>query len=117
MLDALAVFAVARGQFVGALLQFAEQPRIFQRDYGLVGKGADEFDLSLGERLHPHPPETNHADHDPLTQQWRAKRGPVFPDRNRLGQRELRVGGEIVDVDDLTFERGPSVNGPTVRRQ
>jgi hypothetical protein len=29
MFDALAVFAVARGQFVGALLQFAEEPRIF----------------------------------------------------------------------------------------
>jgi hypothetical protein len=29
MFDALAEFAVARGQFVGALLQFAEEPRIF----------------------------------------------------------------------------------------
>ena len=53
MFDALAEFAVARGQFVGALLQFAEQPGILQRDHRLVGKGADELDLPVGKRLHP----------------------------------------------------------------
>ena len=78
MLDALAVFAVARGQFVGALLQFAEQPRIFQRDHRLIGEGADELDLSLGKGLHPTSPETDRADHDPLAQQRHAEHGPRF---------------------------------------
>ena len=53
MFDALAEFAVAHGQFVGALLQFAKQPRILDRDDRLVGKGPHQFDLSLGERLDP----------------------------------------------------------------
>jgi hypothetical protein len=37
MFDALAEFAVARSQFGGALLQFAEQPRVLHRDGRLVG--------------------------------------------------------------------------------
>jgi len=28
-------------------LHFLEQPRVFDRDYGLVGEGIDEFDLAL----------------------------------------------------------------------
>ena len=38
MFDALAEFAVARGQFVGALLQFAEEPRVLHRDHRLGGE-------------------------------------------------------------------------------
>ena len=49
MLDALAEFAVAGGQFVGAAAGN------FERDDRLIGEGADEFDLSFGERLHPCP--------------------------------------------------------------
>ena len=48
MFDALAEFAVARGQFVGALLQFAQKPGVLDRDDRLIGKGADQFDLPLG---------------------------------------------------------------------
>jgi hypothetical protein len=53
MFDALAEFAVARGQLVGPLLQFAEQPGVLQRDDRLVGEGADQFDLTFGEWLDP----------------------------------------------------------------
>ena len=34
-------------------LQFTEQPRVLDRDDRLVGKGAHQFDLPLGERLAP----------------------------------------------------------------
>src|SRR5215471_8423908 len=48
-------FEIAR-----AGLQFGEEPRVFDRDDRLVGKGAHQFDLPFGERLDPLPPETNH---------------------------------------------------------
>ena len=51
-------FADRAGQLVGAGLQFAEQPRVLDRDDRLVGKGAHQFDLPLGERLDPLPRES-----------------------------------------------------------
>ena len=61
-------FKIAR-----AGLQFAEQPRILHRDDRLVGKGAHQFDLPLGERLDPLPREINRAEHGPLAQQRHPK--------------------------------------------
>ena len=69
MFDALAEFAVARGQLVGAGLQFAEQPRVLHRNDRLVGKGAYQFDLPLGERLDPLPGKSDDADWLAVAQQ------------------------------------------------
>jgi len=63
-------FEVAR-----ARLQFAEQPRVLDRDDGLVGKGAHQFDLPLGVWLHAISPEIDHAEHLPLAQQRHPKSG------------------------------------------
>jgi len=62
-------------EVAGASLQFAEQPRILHRDDRLIGKGAHQFDLPLGERLHSVPPETDRAEHLPLAQQRHPKSG------------------------------------------
>ena len=35
--------------------QFGQQPRILHSDDRLVGEGAHQFDLPLGERLDPFP--------------------------------------------------------------
>ena len=51
-------FGDRAGQLVGAGLQFAEQPRVLDRDDRLVGEGAHQLDLPLGERLDPLPRET-----------------------------------------------------------
>ena len=64
------LFEIAR-----AGLQFTEQPRVLHRDDRLVGKGAHQFDLPLGERLDPLPPESNRAEHSPLAQQRHSKGG------------------------------------------
>ncbi len=85
MFDALAVFAVARRQFGGALLQFAEQPRILDRDDRLVGKGAHQFDLPLGEQLDPLPREIDRADHGSFAQQ-RHPKVRLSPGRYSFGQ-------------------------------
>jgi hypothetical protein len=77
MFDALAEFAVARGQFVGALLQFAQKPRIFQRDHRLIRECADKLYLPVGKRL----------------DRWRARRmEPIaLPSRIRGTPSEVRT--------------------------
>ena len=84
MFDALAEFAVARGQLVGALLQFAEKPRVLDRDDRLVGKCPNQFDLPLGERLDPLPGKHDNADWLAVAQQRHSKLGSS-PGRHSLG--------------------------------
>ena len=40
-------------EIMRAGLQFAKQPRVLHRDDRLIGKGAHQLDLPLGERLDP----------------------------------------------------------------
>ena len=98
-------FEVAR-----AGLQFAEQPRILHRDDRLVGKGAHQFDLPLGERLDPIPREINRAEHGPLAQQRHPKHG-ARPGRHSLGHREFRVSADVRDMHDPAFEQHPPADG------
>jgi hypothetical protein len=54
----------------GLLLQrlalLGQEAGVFDRDDRLVGKGADQLDLSLGERLDPRAREADGADHHTL---------------------------------------------------
>ena len=45
MLDALAEFAVARGQFVGTIPQLTQQPRVLHRDHRLGGEVFEQGDF------------------------------------------------------------------------
>jgi hypothetical protein len=87
-------------------LQFAEQPRILHRDDRLVGKGAHQFDLLLGERLDPLSGKRDNADRLAAAKQRHSKhRTP--PGRLNLGPRVVRVGEDIRDMHDPAFERCP----------
>jgi len=94
-------FEVAR-----AGLQFAEQPRVFDRDDRLVSERAHQFDLPLGVWLHSIPRETDRAKHGPLAQQRRSKAGTI-PGRHSLGHRVVRVGEDVRNMHNLAFERHP----------
>jgi hypothetical protein len=41
----------------------SDQPSVFDGDDRLIGKGADQFDLPLGERRDPETGETDCPDH------------------------------------------------------
>jgi hypothetical protein len=56
-----------------------EQPRILDRDDRLIGKGAHQFDLPIGIRLHSLPPDRNHADHDPSRNSGTPRQVRYFP--------------------------------------
>jgi len=50
-------------EVVRAGLQFAKQPRVLDRNHSLVGKGSNQFDLPVRERLYSCPVEIDRADH------------------------------------------------------
>ena len=99
------LFEVAR-----AGLQFSEQPRILHRDDRLVGKGAHQFGLPLGERLDPMAVKCDDADWLALAQQRYPKYG-ASPGCQNLGHRVVRVSADVRDVHDPAFERHPASDG------
>jgi hypothetical protein len=105
------------GQLVGAGLQLAEQSRVLHRDDRLVGKGAHQFDLPLGERLDSLAGNDNDTDRLCFSQQRHAERGPNIADSDSLRPSVFRIGAEISDVDDSTLKRGARDHGPAARRE
>ena len=51
------------------VLDFVEQPHVLDRDHRLVGKGRDQLDLLVGERLHRAAHHHENADWNSLAQQ------------------------------------------------
>src|SRR5260370_18000069 len=56
------------GLLLQRLAEFRKEPRVLDRDDRLVGEGAYQFDLALGERLDPMAAERNHPDGFALAQ-------------------------------------------------
>ena len=105
-------------EVAGALLQFTEQPRVLDRDDRLVGEGANQLDLPLGERLDPLPRQSSMiADRLALAQQRYAKRVRTLPTVIDLGSGVFRVGGDIGDQTTLPSRRAPAGNRPARSRR
>ena len=58
-----------RGLLLQRLARLGQEPRVLDRDNGLVGKGTDQFDLPLGERLDLLAVQINRSEDLPLAQQ------------------------------------------------
>src|ERR1700757_3139149 len=58
-----------RGLLLQCLAGLGNEPGVFDRDDGLVGKGADQLDLPLGKRLDPLPTNPDDPDRLALAQQ------------------------------------------------
>ena len=72
-------------------------------------------DLPLGERLDVGAGQLHHADRLALAQERHAEKGAYVADvgdRRRPGKFVFRVGGNIGNLDDLTFERGRAWRNP-----
>ena len=100
-----------RGLLLQRLALFGDQPRVLDRDHRLIGEGADEFDLPVGERLDPLAREHDDSNRFTFAQQRHAKRGPLLaqPDRSRRDSPERRPRREYA-------RRGPRARpcAPTV---
>ena len=67
-----------RGLLLQRLALLGHQPCVLDRDHRLIGEGADEFDLPVGERLDPLAREHDDPDHLTFAQQRHAERGPLL---------------------------------------
>src|SRR4029077_12121944 len=84
------------------LTDFAEQPGILDSDDRLIGKGADEFNLPLGERLDPRARQHDISNGLTFAQQWHAEHGPCLA---LLGRhfRIARNGGYVMNMRGTGF--------------
>ena len=85
------------------LARFGQEPRILDCNDRLVGKGAHQLDLTLGERLHPLASERQHPDRFALSQERHAQRAAPFPNCNGVS-RIIRIGGHVINVDRPAFK-------------
>src|SRR5262245_54280325 len=65
------------GEFASPRLHLFEQPRVFNRNYGLVRKGIDELDLAFGERAHFGAPNKDHPNCRACMDQRHGERGAI----------------------------------------
>ena len=66
---------------IRALSKFVEQPRILDGDDGLIGKGGDRFNLSVGKFSDLCPNDYKDADRLPFACQRNAQAGAVVASR------------------------------------
>src|SRR5262245_13296610 len=107
------------GKFTCPRLDFFEQARVFNRDYGLVGEGLKERYLSVCEWANLGAPNGNYTDRLARTDQWHgqysaeAKASGVVASFWEL----ISIGQQIGDVDRSPVEKGTSGDYPTRQRQ
>ena len=79
------------------------QPRVLDRDHGLIGEGADEFDLPVGEWLDPAPPQTDDPDGYAVAQQRHAQQRVYAADPRVVLRFVERIGPGIGNMHRPTF--------------
>src|SRR5262245_43922122 len=99
-------------EFALACLFCLEQPRVLDGDQRLIGKGADECDLLLSERLDEALEQHNHANRNAIAQQRYAEgRLPV----GSWSVRVFGVGSDIWHMDRALLQRCSASNGAAAR--
>ena len=97
-------------EVAGALLQFADQPRVLDRDHRLVGEGLHQLDLSLGERLDALARQCDDADRLAFAQQRHPELSAQIAERCRFAEPVFRVGSGVGDMHCLALQRDPAGN-------
>ena len=72
-------------KIIGALAQFVEQPRVLDRDHGLIGEFPEQLDVLVGERPHLGATHEDRAERLAFAKQRHAKmvREPYFSASSR----------------------------------
>src|SRR5262249_24237023 len=91
-------------ELIRALTQLGNQPRIFNRDDGLIGKILNELDLFVCERANSEPRQRNDTDRMTLPQQWNAEAGAISELSLRFVKRVLRIGQYVSDLHWLSLQ-------------
>ena len=87
------------------VLDLVEQADISDGDHRLVGKGRDQVDLLLRERLDLRSGQQHGADRRSLAQQRNAEHGAEAADTLGFVFGIFRIGEDVRDLDDAAFQR------------
>src|SRR5215468_8395721 len=90
-------------ELVCALMQFGNQPRIFDRDNGLVSKVLNDLDLFVCEGANSKPHQRNDADRMTVAQQWNAEAGAISELLLRFMKRVLRIRQYVSNLHWLSL--------------
>src|SRR5262249_15808924 len=103
------------GKLAGACLHLFEQPRVFNRDYGLVRKGIDEVDLTFVEWAHFAAPNEDRPNCLARVDQWHGERGAKTELERNLPALGIfiRFGQDVCDLNRPPVEDGTPCNAPT----
>ena len=96
--------------------QFFKKSRVLDCNDRLSGEGSHQFDLFLGERLYPRPPEVDYADRRPFAHKRNAEARPKARDLLSSGERVFSIGQNVVNVNRPTlFHHSPGEGPPAGR--
>src|SRR5262245_44102012 len=103
------------GKLAGPRLDFFEQPRVFNRDYGLVREGVDEFNLAFSESTYLNTPDEDHANCLTCVDQRDGECGaPTELKRNLPAIRVfIRFGQDVYDLDGSPVDDGTCIHALT----
>ena len=96
-----------RGLLLQRLPLLGQQPRVLDRDHRLIGEGADELDLPVGERLDPLARKTMTPIASPSRNSGTPSDVRCLPSLMRF--RIARNGGHVVNMHDAAFAHGPAL--------
>jgi hypothetical protein len=88
------------------VLDFLEQPHVFDRDYRLVGEGGEQLDLFVRKRPRLKARQPEHPNRQPFTHKRHGEDRPVIADLLRFPPSVFGVFEHVRDMDDLASERG-----------
>ena len=106
--DAVAHVVECDAQLVLAFAQLLEQAGILNSDHRLVGKGPNQIDLPICERVDAITAEDDGTDRLTLTQQRDAKCRPQVAHPGHLWHAVVRIGRQVLNMDGLTGKHGAS---------
>jgi hypothetical protein len=97
-------------------LHLLKQPRVLDRDHGLVGEGGDEIDLLIGKRSWRRSRHRHDADAASFSQQRDTQQGAEARELSTLVPGVLRVGENVGYVNRRYFQRRSRHQRASARR-
>ena len=104
-------------EFARARLHLLEQARILDGDDGLIGEGAQDFDVARREGAGFRARHDNGAEHFRLAHQGNAEQRAGGRAAGGEGDRVIRLGEHVYDFFGLPGQNGSARHGPTVGRR
>jgi len=103
------------GEFARALLLRLKQPRVFDRDYRVIGECLHQLDLLAGERTYGCALQEKYANRNPLSQERYAEHGTKITHSRQFTVLVFRNSKNIRNVNGFALEQNPASYATAIR--